>query len=390
MIRKLVPVLSIAALLVFLPFAAVASQHAKADIVDTAVSAGSFNTLVAAVKAAGLVETLKGEGPFTVFAPTDDAFAKLPEGTVEKLLKPENKEKLVAILTYHVVAGKVKAKDVVKLRGAETVNGQRASISVDGETVMVDNAKVVKTDINTSNGIIHVIDSVILPSDKTIVETAAGAGAFNTLIAAAKAAGLAEVLSGEGPFTVFAPTDDAFAKLPEGTVESLLKPENKAHLQKILKLHVVEGRAYSETVLKTEKFDSLAGLALKPALKDGKAFVNGSQIAKTDINASNGVIHVIDSVILPSKEVSSADDARKMIRMAINHGVPMYNHGNAAGCAAMYTMAAKAITGSDAVCSTVKAPLMTALAKMEKAHDASDQAWIMRRGLDEAFEKLSI
>ncbi|MDP8245371.1 MAG: fasciclin domain-containing protein [Candidatus Hinthialibacter antarcticus] len=390
MIRTIAPVLSLIVMLSVSPFVAVAAHHAKADIVDTAVSAGSFNTLVAAVKAAGLVDTLKGEGPFTVFAPTDDAFAKLPEGTLDSLLKPENKEKLIAILTYHVVAGKVMAKDVVKLNGAETVNGQRASIVIDDKTVMVDNAKVIKTDIKTSNGVIHVIDSVILPSDKTIVETAAGAGSFNTLIAAAKAAGLAGVLSGDGPFTVFAPTDDAFAKLPAGTVEALLKPENKTQLQKILKLHVVESRAFSETVLKTEKFDSLAGLSLKPTLKDGKAFVNGVQIAKTDINASNGVIHVIDSVILPKEEVSSAHEAREMIRTAINHGAPMYNHGNSAGCAAMYTMAAKAITSSDAVCSTVKAPLMTALANMEKAHGSSDQAWIMRRGLDEAYEKLSI
>lgn len=136
------------------------------DIVDTAVAAGSFKTLVAAVQAAGLVETLKGEGPFTVFAPTDEAFAKLPPGTVESLLKPENKGKLVAILTYHVVPGKVKAADVVKLTEAKTVQGSSAKIKVDGGAVMVDGAKVVKTDIETSNGVIHVIDAVILPPEK--------------------------------------------------------------------------------------------------------------------------------------------------------------------------------------------------------------------------------
>jgi len=133
------------------------------DIVDTAVGAGSFNTLVAAVKAAGLVDTLKGPGPFTVFAPTDEAFAKLPAGTVENLLKPENKAKLVAILTYHVVPGKVMAKDVVKLHEAKTVNGQSLSIKTVGGSVMVNNAKVVKTDIACSNGVIHVIDTVVLP-----------------------------------------------------------------------------------------------------------------------------------------------------------------------------------------------------------------------------------
>jgi len=135
----------------------------KKDIVDTAVGAGSFNTLVAAVKAAGLVETLKGAGPFTVFAPTDAAFAKLPAGTLDTLLKPESKAKLQGILTYHVVPGKVMAADVVKLKTAKTVQGQDLTIKVDGSTVMVDNAKVTQTDIACSNGVIHVIDTVVLP-----------------------------------------------------------------------------------------------------------------------------------------------------------------------------------------------------------------------------------
>lgn len=134
-----------------------------ADIVDTAVGAGQFKTLAAALQAAGLVDTLKGPGPFTVFAPTDDAFAKLPAGTVDNLLKPENKAKLQAVLTYHVVSGKVMASDVVNLKSAKTVQGQNAKITVKGGEVMVDGAKVVKTDIVTDNGVIHVIDSVILP-----------------------------------------------------------------------------------------------------------------------------------------------------------------------------------------------------------------------------------
>jgi uncharacterized surface protein with fasciclin (FAS1) repeats len=133
------------------------------DIVDTAVGAGTFKTLAAALQAAGLVETLKGAGPFTVFAPTDEAFAKLPEGTVENLLKPENKAKLVAILTYHVVSGKVMAADVVKLSSAKTVQGSEVKISVADGKVRVDKATVTATDIPASNGVIHVIDSVLLP-----------------------------------------------------------------------------------------------------------------------------------------------------------------------------------------------------------------------------------
>ena len=151
----------------FVLLGAVANAHdhgmKKKDIVDTAVEAGTFNTLAAALTAADLVDTLKGEGPFTVFAPTDEAFAKLPEGTVENLLKPENKDQLVAVLTYHVVAGKVMAADVVKLESAATVNGAEVTIKASDAGVMVDDANVVTTDIKASNGVIHVIDTVILP-----------------------------------------------------------------------------------------------------------------------------------------------------------------------------------------------------------------------------------
>ena len=136
---------------------------ADKDIVDTAVAAGQFKTLAAALTAAGLVDTLKGPGPFTVFAPTDAAFAKLPAGTVDTLLKPESKAKLTAILTYHVVAGKVMAADVVKLKEAKTVNGAMVAVKVDGGNVMINNAKVTTADIAASNGVIHVIDTVLLP-----------------------------------------------------------------------------------------------------------------------------------------------------------------------------------------------------------------------------------
>jgi uncharacterized surface protein with fasciclin (FAS1) repeats len=139
------------------------TNASAADIVDTAVAAGSFKTLVAALKAADLVDTLKGPGPFTVFAPTDEAFAKLPAGTVETLLKPENKAKLQSILTYHVVAGKVMSQDVVKLDSAKTVEGQSVAIKVVDGGVMVNDAHVIKADIEASNGVIHVIDAVMLP-----------------------------------------------------------------------------------------------------------------------------------------------------------------------------------------------------------------------------------
>ena len=274
-------------------------KAADKDIVDTAVAAGSFKTLAAALGAADLVDALKGPGPITVFAPTDEAFAKLPAGTVETLLKPENKDQLTAVLTYHVVAGQVAAKQVVDLKGAKTLNGQRVDISVADGKVSVDKATVVTTDILCSNGIIHVIDSVILPASDNIVATADKAGAFKTLLAAAKAAGLAEALSGKGPFTVFAPTDEAFAKLPAGTVETLLKPENKGKLAAILKYHVVSGRVYSEDALAAKKAKTLEGSEISISVSGGQAKINDANLVTTDLDASNGVIHVIDSVILP-------------------------------------------------------------------------------------------
>ncbi len=160
--KKLIAVVGAFAIVALVATSAVSfADHHEKDIVDTAIAAGSFNTLVTAVKAAGLLDTLKGEGPFTVFAPTDDAFAKLPEGTVEGLLK--DPAKLRAILNYHVVAGKVMAADVVNLESATTVQGQDISVKTSGASVMINDANVVKTDIMCSNGVIHVIDTVILP-----------------------------------------------------------------------------------------------------------------------------------------------------------------------------------------------------------------------------------
>jgi transforming growth factor-beta-induced protein len=286
------------------------------DIVDTAVGAGSFKTLAAALNAAGLVDTLKGKGPFTVFAPTDAAFAKVPADTLAALLRPENKAALTSVLTYHVVAGKVSAKDVVKLNGkaAPTVNGETVAISVSGGKVKVNDANVVTVDVNATNGVIHVIDSVLIPKNlqlapapapaaaaKDIVDTAVAAGSFKTLAAALGAAGLVDTLKGAGPFTVFAPTDAAFAKLPAGTVENLLKPENKALLTSILTYHVVAGRVPASTVVtlngKTAK--TVNGADVKIKVDGSTVFVNDSKVTTVDVAASNGIIHVIDTVLLP-------------------------------------------------------------------------------------------
>ena len=278
------------------------------DIVDTAVADGRFTTLVAAVQAAELVDTLKGEGPFTVFAPTDDAFAALPEGTLDSLLLPENKQALTDILLYHVVSGEVMAADVTALTSATTVLGKDVTVKVDMGNVYINEAQVVITDIATSNGVIHVINAVLLPpadeaameEKNTIVDIAVADGRFTTLVAALTAADLVETLSGDGPFTVFAPTDDAFAALPAGTLDTLLLPESKQALTDILLYHVVSGKVMAADVVTLSGATTVLGKDVTITVKDGKVFLNDTvQVIITDIEASNGVIHVIDAVLLP-------------------------------------------------------------------------------------------
>ncbi|MGB2926369.1 MAG: fasciclin domain-containing protein [Limnothrix sp.] len=304
------------------------------SIVDIAAGQDVFSTLVAALTAGDLVDTLSGEGPFTVFAPTDAAFAALPEGTVEMLLLPENKALLQKILTYHVVSGSITSGEL--MAGAvPTVEGSDLMVSL-SNGVKVNNANVVTADIMAGNGVIHVIDAVIMPPEAqakkppmpssnsmtevadtskpmvssqstsirpiplNIVELAAGNDTFSTLVAAVTAGDLVETLSGKGPFTVFAPTNAAFAALPEGTVEMLLMPENKALLQKILTYHVVSGSVTSMD-LRAGAVPTVQGGNIMVSLDDGVQ-VNDANVVAADIVLSNGVIHVIDEVIMPADE----------------------------------------------------------------------------------------
>ncbi|MGZ0167236.1 MAG: fasciclin domain-containing protein [Planctomycetales bacterium] len=362
----------------------------KKDIVDTAVAAGNFKTLAAALGAADLAGALKGKGPFTVFAPTDAAFAKLPKGTIESLLKPESKGALTNILTYHVVSGSVKSGQVVKLSNATTLNGQRVDITVKNGEVSVDGAKVVAVDIECSNGVIHVIDSVILPSSKNISETADKAGTFKTLLAAAKAAKLVGALSGDKPLTVFAPTDEAFARLPEGTVASLLKPENIQQLKQLLLYHVVEGRVYSDQALKLDEAKTLGGSSIQISARKGGAFINDSKLTAIDIEASNGVIHVIDNVLMPprSKKVSQAA-SQQAIEHAINRGAALYNAGHYDACASHYmTSVSGLLDGNHQMTKTAHHHLHAAMTQAKATSCAATQSWALRKGLDGAHRSI--
>jgi uncharacterized surface protein with fasciclin (FAS1) repeats len=283
------------------------------NIVEVAQGNSSFSVLVEAVVAAGLVSTLSGSGPFTVFAPTNDAFvALLDELKISKEALLANTELLTAVLTYHVVPGKVESASVASLLGKPitTVQGDIFKIESEGSALKITDGRnrtagITGTDIQASNGVIHVIDRVILPADKNIVQTAIAASPeFSILVEAVVAAGLAETLSGPGPFTVFAPTDAAFAAaLTELnlTKEQLL---DSPLLGDVLKYHVVSGRVLKAEVPVGVDIPTLLGMTETFRIGNTLAITDEagrvSNIAATDVLTSNGVIHVVDRVILPS------------------------------------------------------------------------------------------
>ncbi len=301
--------------------------EAPGTIVDVAAGTDGFSTLVAAVQAAGLVDTLNSDGPFTVFAPTDDAFAAALESlgiTADELLA--DTDTLTSILTYHVIAGEVPSSDVVTLDGqsVETVNGATVDITVDGDTVMVNDATVTAVDVEASNGVIHVIDTVLLPpaddemtedgmseegmteddmsESATIVDVAVEAGIFSTLVAAVQAAGLVDTLNSDGPFTVFAPTDDAFAAALESlgiTADELLADTDT--LTSILTYHVIAGEVPSSDVvtLDGQSVETVNGATVDITVDGDTVMVNDATVTAVDVEASNGVIHLIDTVLLP-------------------------------------------------------------------------------------------
>ena len=342
------------------PMVGGAEMYADKNIVENAVNSADHTTLVAAVKAAGLVETLSGEGPFTVFAPVNAAFDALPAGTVDTLLKPENKDQLTKVLTCHVVAADAMSDAIAGMiaddggtHPVETVGGCTLQAKMDGDKITLTDetggvATVTIADVDQSNGVIHVIDKVLLPApegdsaameddaaagdqmamaesgdnpmvggapmyaDKNIVENAVNSADHTTLVAAVKAAGLVETLSGEGPFTVFAPTNAAFEALPAGTVDTLLKPENKDQLTKVLTAHVLAGKMSGADLMAKARahggrynMQAVSGDALTAVVRGRNLYIfdeagGAGKVTIADVNQSNGVIHVVDDVLLPN------------------------------------------------------------------------------------------
>ncbi len=282
------------------------SYETLPNIVEIAVEDGRFTTLVAAVEQAGLVDALTGEGPLTVFAPTDAAFSNLLvslEITTEDLLANPD---LGNILLYHVVAGALDGEAVAAETHIETLLGKDVDVQVVGEDLFINHSKVIIANIKASNGIIHVIDAVLIPPTlPNIVEIAVDDGRFQTLVSALVETGLDAALTNEGPFTVFAPTDDAFAALGIPADDLLSDPE----LANILLYHVVDGRLAAEDVVAVERLTTLLGENVKVNVTDEGVFINDSKIIITNIKAENGIIHVIDAVLIPEEMPDIVDIA---------------------------------------------------------------------------------
>lgn len=292
------------------PAEEMAEEMPMLSIAEIAASDENFSTLVTALDAAGLVETLAGEGAFTVFAPTNAAFEALGDALNDVLA---DSDLLTQVLLYHVVDGKVMSPDALALAGSEveTLSGDKITLSIEGESLYINDAMVTAVDIEASNGVIHVIDAVLLPpaddmgaemSDApgTIVDIAVADERFTTLVTALQQAELVETLAGEGDFTVFAPTNDAFAALGD-TLDAVLADNDL--LTKVLLYHVLSGSVFSETALTLDgqEVETLSGDKFAVSVMDGNLYINDAMVIIADIEASNGVIHVIDAVLVPAQ-----------------------------------------------------------------------------------------
>ncbi|MBS3802101.1 MAG: fasciclin domain-containing protein [Candidatus Thermoplasmatota archaeon] len=268
------------------------------NIVETAIASDDFNTLVEALTTADLVTTLKDETEeFTVFAPTDAAFDKLDESFLTDLLENEI-DQLIDILTYHVLSGRVMAEDITGDIRVETIQGKYIDITIDGSTVYINDAMVTTTDIECSNGVIHVIDTVLVPKDN-IVETAIANDNFDTLVSAVVAAGLDTTLSDESTqFTVFAPTDAAFAELDSEYLNNLVQNDT-ANLTKILTYHVLSGEVLSTDLSDGMTAETVQGSEITVTIEDGNVYVDEAMVTVADVECSNGIIHIINKVITP-------------------------------------------------------------------------------------------
>ena len=276
----------------------------QSTVVDVVVDSPDHTLLETAVLAADLAGTLSGPGPFTLFAPTDAAFATLPDGTLDAVLA--DNDLLTSILLYHALAADVRSTDLMDGMTATTINGKDITVTIDNG-VFINGAQVTVADIVTDNGVVHVIDAVLLPPTVTVVDVVVNSPDHNTLEAAVIAADLAGTLSGDGPFTLFAPTDAAFAALPDGLVDALLQ-DAQGDLTTVLLYHALSGTVLSSDLSDGQAASTLQGEDVTVSINTEGVFINNAQVTVADIVTDNGVVHVIDAVLVPSI-LSDVDEA---------------------------------------------------------------------------------
>jgi uncharacterized surface protein with fasciclin (FAS1) repeats len=314
-----------------------------------------LTTLATAIQTAELDDDLAGAGPFTLFAPSNAAFAALPPGTLDSLLQPSNRAQLVAILTNHVLTSEVPSTTAVTLSSATPLGGGSLLLDVVGTDLFINDAKVTRADVDATNGVIHVVDQVLLPR-QSVVETLQARG-FSTLVTAVGAANLATTLSGPGPFTVLAPTNAAFAALPAGALDSLLLPANQAQLARILTYHVVPGTVAAGDAAAAELATTVQGAEVLFSFAAGEVRVNGTRVRTINIPCTNGVVHVLDAVLQVPQTIAATAQSLGFSTLVVALDAAQLTATFADGAAGPFTVFAP----TDAAFAALPAGLLTQL-----------------------------
>ncbi len=389
------------------PMGAAVVERSSAGSLESVATKANLTTLLDLVKASGI--QFPKDAKLTIFAPTNDAFAALPREQVEFLLSEKGKPTLQAILKHHVVAQPLESSALLERRRLKALSGQ--SLEIDPSALTVDGARLVATDVGFDGGLVHVIDGVMVPELRSVEEIVAQDERFSTLRAAIDAAGLGSLLGAQnsGPWTLLAPSNEAFAEIPADALKALL--EDRPALTAVLAAHVLPTAIRRDEMLaqgsaRTMTGDGTVAFALSTGLSSGLSnggiTVAGARIEVADIEAANGVIHIIDRVLPAQKAApttASADlvapqraqSAAAILELAIERGVPRFNAGDAASCAALYELAIVSVVllGEDAIGAAAKAELAKALEQGARQHDESERAWIYRGAMDRVLGRMT-
>ncbi len=372
---------------------------AAADDLASVADRAGLTTLLSLVKAAQLDLPDPRVQRITVFAPTNEAFSQLPAEQVEALLQPENRRLLRTILAYHIATPSLPAAELLSRRTVTTLTGQQCPIDSSSSVLLVGEARLLATDVPFNGGVVHVIDRVLMPETRSIDEVVAGDERLSLLTAALQQSGLAEQLgaSNEGPWTLFAPTDEAFESLPDGVLDELLAPQGRSALIAVLAGHVVPGRLFRGELPGAKSARSLSSSTIDLAVRDGRISASGAQIVQADLQAANGVIHLIDRVLLPetptaAREERSSSAVIEVLEAAVSRGAPLFNEGNVEACDAIYQIAVLAVVAlaPERFDPELRVMLEQALAEARSEPHPQSRAWIYRRAIDRVYERLSV